>query len=299
MGTLARAVERAFKLQTWLPTEAALRLVAGSTRLPSPPSVYFRVVEELDSPNCSVSRAGALIAQDAAMTVKLLQVVNSAVFGLGMQVTTPEEAVLYLGVEATKSLILLAHSFSYFDRAGRLPLSLEALWRHALVTGQCARVIAQAEGLAAEETGLTFTAGLLHDLGKLVLAANRPQDLAAAHAQAQAHAGTLWEAERDLLGATHADVAGCLLALWGLPTAIVEAVALHHTPVALFSSAFNPLTAVHVANVLAHDLAPGEQGPALSVIDQAYVAHLGLADRLDPWRARCQESGLASQPNLP
>ncbi len=114
--TVFSALSRAIKFQAWLPTGAAQILLSGLRKLPSAPRLYFQVVADLQSPAASVESVAAIIAQDMAMTAKLLQLANSALFGLQRQVSHPAEAVLYLGMETTKSVLLLAHSFSYFDR---------------------------------------------------------------------------------------------------------------------------------------------------------------------------------------
>ena len=282
------ALRRGFALQTWLPDNDALKLVAGLDRLPSPPELYFGVVAELQSPAGSIEHVGELIARDPAMTAKLLQLANSAVMGLGLEVTGPAQAIFYLGAETTKSLILLAHTFSYFDNLKPSELDVGVLWAHSLRTGIFARWIAQEEGLAAEGSAQAFTAGLLHDLGRLALAENRPRELSLALGLARKESIPVWLAERRLWGASHAEVGACLLGCWGLPASIVEAVALHHSPVALLSNGFCPLTAVHVANVIAHELAPDGHPGQPSLLDMDYLARLGLADRLDAWRQVCQ-----------
>ena len=232
LAAIHAALRRGFALQTWLPDNDALKLVAGLNRLPSPPELYFGVVAELQSPASSIEHVGELVARDPAMTAKLLQLANSAVMGLGLEVTGPAQAVFYLGAETTKSLILLAHTFSYFDNLKSSGLDVGVLWAHSLQTGLCARWIAQQEGVAVEAAAQAFTAGLLHDLGRLALAENRPRELALALGLARKESIPVWLAERRLWGASHAEVGACLLGCWGLPASIVEAVALHHAPVA-------------------------------------------------------------------
>src|SRR2546428_6401689 len=114
--TVFSALSRAIKFQAWLPTGAAQILLSGLRKLPSVPRLYFQVVTDLQSPEASVESVGALIAQDMAMTAKLLQLANSALFGLQRQVSPPAEAVLDPATESPKTVLLLAHSFSYFDR---------------------------------------------------------------------------------------------------------------------------------------------------------------------------------------
>ena len=288
-ATIHAALRRAFASDAWLPGAAVQVLMPRLTKLPSPPELYFKVVKALQSPDASLEDVGELIGRDLAMTAKLLQLVNSAVFGLQLQVASAGEAVMYLGLDTTKSLILLAHSFSYFDQLKLAGFSLDTFWRHSLTTGHCARWIAEAENAGEEITGQAFTAGLLHDLGKLLLAANLPDEYGAALQRARGNQLALADAEREIFQATHAEVGACLLGIWGLPPPIVEACAWHHTPTCLGERTFTPLTAVHAANVLAHELESSEPGLVTPALEAPYLTELGCAERVSEWRTICQE----------
>jgi len=287
--TVFAALSRAIKFQAWLPSGAVQILLSGLHKLPSAPKLYFQVVADLQSPEASVESVGALIAQDMAMTAKLLQLANSALFGLQRQVSHPAEAVLYLGMETTKSVLLLAHSFSYFDRIRVEDFSIDALWNHSLQTGKFAQKIASDSGAGTEIASQSFTAGMLHDIGKLALAANLPEKFGQAVALARTKKAQLSETETEVIGASHAELGACLLATWGLPAPVVEAVALHHYPVQLLSRSFCPLTAVHVANGLNHETEPADRDRASSTVDRRYLSQMNLSGRLDEWRALCLE----------
>ena len=287
--TVRSALERAFSLEAWLPSDAVQKLIAQMKKLPSPPHLYFKIVAELQSPDSSIETIGSLVMQDPVLSAKLLQVVNSAVFGLQLQVVTAGEAVLYLGMETTKALVLLAHTFSYFDKVRAADFSVEKLWKHSVVTGKFAERIARAEGREAEVVGQAFTAGMLHDIGKLLLAANLPEGFKEALATARREQMQLWDAERAVFGATHGELGACLLGIWGLPMPIVEAVALHHYPICFLSKQFCPLTAVHAANALEHEIHQDTQGLLCSGADTNYLTQLALLERLDAWRGLCAE----------
>ncbi len=290
--TLANALRRAFSFRAWLPWESVHQLLPGLVKMPSLPETYFAVVKELQSPYASAETVGELIGQDPMMTAKLLQLANSAAFGLQQEVANPVSAVMYLGLETTRSLILLAHAFSYFDQFDLVGFQLDRLWQHSLSVGQMARRITEAEGGSEEQLGVAYTAGLLHDLGKLVLAANLPAPFSEALQRATAEGRPGWEIEREVLGASHAEVGAALLAVWGLPAPILEAVAHHHNPTRLLADSFCPLAAVHAANVIAHEQQPGPDG-LRRVVDLNYLASLGLAVKLEHWRAACLEEACA------
>ncbi len=287
--TIRCALERAFSLESWLPNVTVQKLITQMKKLPSPPNLYFKIVAELQSPDSSIDTIGSLVKQDPMLSAKLLQVVNSAVFGLQLQVGNATEAVLYLGMETTKALVLLAHTFSYFDKVRAADFSVEKLWKHSVATGKFAEQIARAEGSDTEMVGEAFTAGMLHDIGKLLLAANLPEVFKEALGKARQDQIPLCEAESVVFGTTHGELGACLLGIWGLPMPIVEAVALHHYPIRFLSKQFCPLTAVHVANAIEHEVP--QDGPSLlsAGVDSNYLGELELTERLDQWRNLCKE----------
>jgi HD-like signal output (HDOD) protein len=281
---LKSTIARACALRDLLADETLKQLVAGIQTLPSLPTLYLEVVEAVQAPDSSLEQVGKIIEQDMGMTAKILQLVNSAFFGLRRQVSGPVEAVGLLGLDTIQALILSIQVFANFDQAEMGSLSIDALWSHSMAVSALAKRIAKAENCKRKVIDDAFMAGLLHDVGKLVLAANLPQDYDQALALAQAEGMAEWEAERATLGATHAEVGAYLLGLWGLPEPMVEALAFHHCPSACPHHTFGPLTAVHVANALMReDDAADATEPSVRV-DGEYLAALGLGDRLARWR---------------
>ena len=279
----------------WRPGPGVQKLIGKMRWVPSPPNLYFRIALEMESPTASVETIGQIIAEDPPITAKVLQLANSAVFGLQLQVTQPAEAVAYLGLEATRTLVLLAHTFSEFEGLPRVGFSLEQLWYHSVLVGQFARQIALLEQLEPDPGEQAYAAGLLHDLGKILFAANLPTPFGQAVTTAQHEKTSLHSVETQMLGANHAEIGACLLAIWGLPGQIVEAVALHHQPSAAPLKAFGPLTAVHTADVFAHHLAPDHPDVVPMELDQAYLQELGLLDRSEFWRRHCHELNVQAE----
>jgi len=293
LQSLKATVERTLKLASSLQNEAIRRLVSQMNRLPTMPSLYVKLVDLLQTPDFSLEQVGDLVAQDLAMTAKLLQLVNSAFFGLARRISNPAEAVAYLGVDMVKTLVLSLDTFDQFATVSCSGLSMEQLWHHCLETAGAAKVIARAEESATKLVDEAFLGGLLHDVGKLVFAANFGGQYRQVVRLAETGEITLAEAERQSFQATHADVGGYLLGLWGLPVPVVEAIALHHSPEQSTTPAFSPLSAVHVANALVQELRPsGLQ--ALPAINLSYLELLGLSGRLEGWRRALRE---ASQPD--
>jgi HD-like signal output (HDOD) protein len=287
--TLRTTLTRVLALDVFLNNERLKGLVAQMGSLPSVPSLYFRIIRELQSPDASIERIGEIVSQDPAMTAKLLQLVNSAFFGISRKISNPTEAVQFLGVNTVRSLALSIHAFSCFEKSKLGGFSFERVWNHCLTVGMFAKKITQAESSDRAMVDEAFIAGLLHDVGKLMLAANMAEQYQEAMAVAEARKLSLTEAEQLVFGATHADVGAYLLGLWGLPVPIVEAVALHHRPVRQCENGFSPLAAVHAANVFEHEFAGDLPQTVPAGLNMSYIASIGLADHAEDWRAAFRE----------
>jgi putative nucleotidyltransferase with HDIG domain len=291
--TLRSLVTRALDLRALLANEQIKRLISRMSALPSLPSLYAEIVNELQSPDASIRRVGDIIAHDPCMTAKILQLVNSAFFGIRRVISNPMDAATFLGLETIQSLVLSLNAFAKFE-ACRIPgCSIEQIWSHSMATGVLAKKIMEGENAGKVQITEAFTAGLLHDLGKLVLAANLPQEYSEVLARSARDQATLQDAEREVIGSTHAEVGAYLLGLWGLPDPIIEAVALHHHPSDCAEKVFGPLCAVHVADALdsEHPSRRKHATPSAQP-DLAYLSAIGKADRLDDWRACYVESSL-------
>ena len=283
----ATTLERAFRIDSWAGSESLQKLVARMERLPSVPVLYNQVVNELAKPEGSIQFIGLLISKDPAMTAKILQMINSAVFGLPRQITDPVEAVLYLGVERTKSLILLASVFLHFDKDACPGFSHERLWQHSLAVGAFGRTIALPQTKDPKLAEMAYTAGLLHDVGKLFLAANLPETYSQVLDQAQRRKISEREVELEVFDASHAELGAAVLGAWGLPLPILEAIAWHHSPSASEDDTFSALTAVHAANAVEREKVLHKNGRAVSQMDSAYLTRIHLIKQRNVWRGAC------------
>jgi HD-like signal output (HDOD) protein len=181
--------------------------------------------------------------------------------------------------------VLSAHIFSCFERTNIRGFSMNRLWDHAVRSGLLARMIMRMERAEPSEAEDAYTGGMLHDIGKLMLAHSLPEKFQQTLQRMTERNSPFYEVETEVFGATHAGAAGYLLGLWGLPAPIVEAVAFHHHPERSDLRTFGPLTAVHVANVLEHELARTDPERRLVQINHDYIAAIGCEHRIADWRA--------------
>ncbi len=283
--TLRATVARACSLRNTLSQKSLIRLVSRVTTLPSLPHVYTKLLEELQSEDASVQGVAELIAQDVGMTAKLMQMVNSSFFGIPRRVESPTHAAALLGLNVLKPLVLSAGIFSQFHADGLPGYSVDALMEHSLAVSRLAQQIAKSHSDNKELAEDALLAGLLHDVGQLLLVANLPEQYGKTLALArEKNDVSLCDAEFECLGASHADVGAYLLGLWGLPDSIVEVVAFHHQPIKCTADGFGPLTAVHVANILANEAQTSSDITYSLEIDVDYLEHCGVAGQLPKWR---------------
>ncbi len=284
-GVIEEVIERACALQAVIGDESVRRVVGRIERLPSLPRVYQQLVAALARESVQAEELARVVEQDMAICAKTLQIVNSAFFRLSRSISRIEEAVRYLGFNALKQIVLAVEIFEDHAVRGLPALELEALQAHALAVGRLAAALVERP---QREDG--FVAGLLHDLGRLVLLAELPDQCQAALVRAAAERCPLQVAEAEVLGTTHAEVGGYLLGLWGLPYPIIEAVASHHAPARVACAALGLVGAVHVADALVHETRPGATvGAGPDAIDLGYLAAVGATAELAGWRELARE----------
>jgi HD-like signal output (HDOD) protein len=284
--TLRATLVRINGLDAYLKDEKFKILAAKLGTLPTFPALYLEIMQAVESPNASLKNIGDIITKDPGLTVKILQIANSAAFGLAERIHDPAEAIQQLGVNTIRSLVLSAHVYTSFAASQSEHFSADILWAHLMKCGQVARAIMRAENAEAAEVEDAFTAGILHDIGKLMLADALPHDFQKALALAKERQVPLQEVELEIFGATHAGLAAYLLGLWGMPASIVEAVAFHHTPEKSTNLQFSPLTAVHVANAL-----EPQAGGIKAKLNSDYIQKIGGANRLESWHKAADKVG--------
>ena len=287
--SLFETLERAFNIRDAIGSPAMKDLLGRLENLPSPPHLYLELIQKLNDPECSPKDVGNIISKDPGMAIKVLQVVNSAYFGLYRKVTDPLRAVTILGMDTIKSLALTYGIFKQMSPEKLRMCNLEGFWDHSLCVGNLCKI----SGLKKCLTNTicqneAFTAGLIHDVGKLIFADNMPEE----YAKISKDSGgpDLLQKEKENLGANHAEVGAYILELWGLPDNLVEAVLWHHGPFEKVKEA-NPAThVVCLSDLLIRKL----EGFNTEELFQDLVNFLELSDTLDElleWGQKIKEGG--------
>jgi putative nucleotidyltransferase with HDIG domain len=290
--TLQTAIERATSLNSILNNKRLESIVGSMQQLPSLPKSCLEMREALADPTSDSHRIARLVERDPAMSAKVLQLVNSAFFGVARNVSDINTAITYLGKSILENLVLSVEIFRIFRPAKAIPgFSLEELHVHAQLTAKVAGHVAGDKTIR----GLAMVAGLLHDVGKLVLAEATAEHFARAIAGAKRENRPLFEIEEELTGVSHAEVGAYLLSMWGIPYLIVEAVAHHHHPERVACDKLDLPASVYFANWLAHDQEVTRLGAASlpnAKLNQEIVAKLGVEKLLPDWRAATESAAL-------
>jgi putative nucleotidyltransferase with HDIG domain len=285
------AIERATSLLQALNSKMLTGLVGSLQDLPSVPRAFAELRDALSDPETSLERVVKIVEQDVAICAKVLQLVNSAFFGVTREVSDIRTAVSYLGISILQNLVLSLEAFRCFQPNKSIPgFSLEQFHEHS----QLAAKIAAAAPGKSKAGGVAVGAALLHDIGKLVIAERAPQPFARAIRGAQEEKRPLYAVEEQLIGVSHAEVGAYLLSLWGLPYPLVEAVAHHHHPGRVPHDKLGVVPVVYLCNLLAHEhenRSPSQPGLITEEIDANIVAEAGLTEQIEEWRDRLGEIG--------
>ncbi len=282
--TLIGEIQRTLALDTWLGNEKIKSIVAKLDEFPSLPPMYLKVINALNSSNASAENVGQAVSGDLAISAKLLQVVNSSYYGIEEKVSDIVQAVSILGLETVKNLVLAIQVFGKLGRTSDQQALADQLWHHSMSVATAAKRIAQYEKQDQHSAEEAYTAGLFHDVGKLVLINAVPEEFDKARAKAREENRPLWETENEVIGCNHAEVGAYLLGRWGLPVMIVESAALHHEPINSFGSSFSTLAAVHSANALVWERHPGEEPHPDAKIDEGFLEEIGHINSVDAWK---------------
>jgi HD-like signal output (HDOD) protein len=258
----------------------------GVNSSPTIPPVYSEVLKALDSPDVTNDQVGEIIARDAALTAEVLRLANSTYLGLPRNITDAAEAAGSLGLQTVKALVMALRFLAEHSHLKPGYLSFDQIWQHSIQVALIARDLVLFETKDQTLASEALTAGLLHDLGKVVLVSNFNDLYGRVHSLARNQPVSLSDIEKEMFGANHGEIGACLVGMWNMPGSAVEAAALHHEPPLGEHQELTPLAAVHIANVFEHQLRPSDEGLMVApIINTPLLNELGLLQRLPVWRA--------------
>ncbi len=281
---LESEIIRCLAIERWLDNPRIKQLVALVDTFPTLPTVYLQIVDTLRSPDASAADVAQAISGDVAIVAKLLQIANSAYYGFDEKVTDIKQAVSFIGMRSVKNLVLAMKVFGDIGKSDEQREQISQLLGHSIgvaISAQRIALLETGDEAAGEEA---YTAGLLHDIGRLLLITAAPRQFKNARALARESRITEFEAENQIVGCNHAELGAYLLGRWGMPAAIVDATARHHAPADSADRFFSPLAAVHVANALEWERVPARAGRPEARCDETYLSAIGRLAKLELWR---------------
>ena len=287
---LAEAIRRSLGVRQIIRSADLMALVGGATSIPALPKALTDLFSALQSQDGSTAEVARIISSDTGLTVNLLKLTNSGFFYLPSSISDVMQAVKLLGFEMVRTLTVLGTVFESFSCTGIYCLSVKQLQKRSLQIGLLARRIAESDRLDPHEIDLIQCAGMLSHVGSLLLFAKCPVQMADLRNTLDRSGGGIVAAERNALGACHAELGAALLGLWGFTDPVVEAVLFHHEPsrCEFFSPhTMGSVTAVHAAQ---HLVKPPPSGKAekvewINALDMVFLQKTGAVSRVEDWIA--------------
>ncbi|NCG20883.1 MAG: HDOD domain-containing protein [Rhodobacterales bacterium] len=248
-------------------------LIGDNPKIASLPSAYTQLSKLLEQPTSSVSQVAKAVGTDPALTIQLLRLANSAVYG-GRSIHTINQAISRLGFARMRELALASTVVRMFRFMPEHLLNMELFWRHSVATGLCAQILGKHHlGLSTESL---FVAGLLHDIGSLLICTQEPKIARNLLIQTQNSGELLHHAERRILGTDHADIGAELLARWKVPKGHQIGVGFHHRPMEA-PTQVKIACVVHLADIIVSGLSFGSNGEQLVPnLDERAIKMLGV-----------------------
>jgi len=228
-------------------------LVKGVVKLISLPEIYIRVSQVLEDPNHNAKQLGDIISHDPALTARILRIVNSAYYSFASKIELVSRAVSVIGEEDLRNLVLATSAVDTFKRIPNQLVDIDLFWRHSVHTGIVSRLLSKHCNILHGER--LFVAGMLHDIGKLILYFKEPELSQQVLIAAAESDGQLYRSEQEIIGFTHGDVGAALIEAWQLSETLKEVAAYHHSP--LKAKKYRMETSiVHIANSVVNALGP-------------------------------------------
>jgi putative nucleotidyltransferase with HDIG domain len=289
-GDIIKAIDRAYFIKKLLSKDAFRQIISSVDSLPGQPAIYLKLVETLKSADATISDIAKLVCQDLSLSARFLKLANSAYFGRPQHISDPFKAVSLLGIDIVKAVTLSSGVMESFKKFKLDRIFFDDLWDHAMATGLIAKAISQVENLDKHLVDAAFSAGLFHDIGKLLIAAYLPESFNLIQDYIRSNDVPMVTAEQEILGTTHAAIGAYLLGLWGLPREIIEMVAYHHNPSGFQLDDHLGLAILHVAGTIEKNKSHDDNTETVrDSIDHRFLPDGDAAQRVESWEQAVME----------
>lgn len=257
-----------------------LSVIRRMKKMPTIPQLYHQITRELRKEDGSIEFVAGLISKEPSMATRVLKAVNSPAYALGYEITEVVHALLFLGKEATQAQILADSVFSSYPNESIAGLNLQLVWKHSINVSAISRRVSMAIDSNKKSAEIACTAGVVHDLGKVLMAVNLPDHYAQAVTMAKEEKMPLVDAEQKVFGTNHAEVAASLMGLWSIPFRILNSVASHHNLTGGKSHPTTSAMALYIGNGFENAKSKNQLG---QVINESLIEDWGLADQFGEW----------------
>lgn len=255
-------------------------LVSRTYSIATLPDAYMRLNEAVNNPNSSFAEVAKVIREDVGLSSRLLKLVNSAFFGFPSKIDSISRACVIVGTMQLRSLALATSVIDSLSLHKSTPFSIEAFWKHSVGCAVSASVLARQRGETDVER--FFVCGLLHDIGRIVLLNEIPEEYFNVIKTSVDSGHSLHEVEYDKMGFSHAEVGGALLKMWKLPSSLVDPVTWHHRPSGC--STYNQeARTLQIGDMVAHAMELGDSGSHIvpDVQGESLEAFVPLVEKMD------------------
>ena len=281
-STLSGMVKRSLAAEERIVNQGLRTVVSGLRSIPSLPQAHQSLLHELEQRRTGIKTIAGRVEEDPGLSLKVLHLANSSLFGADCVVTSPEEAVMRLGTQMVAAIVLSQSLFRHYESLKRPEMDLQRVWTHSWETARLAQHICRDQGLAAKRGEEAFLAGLIHEIGRFILIDNYPDQFRAACEAARHNSSPLAARLREAFQASPAQVGAYVLELWGLPASVISAVAALDHPAEDASNGFTLSAALYVADHIASEKFPPDSFP-IAEWEPGYLKSIGCEDQIPAW----------------
>jgi HD-like signal output (HDOD) protein len=275
-------VQRSFAAQERI-SNKGLQSVATSLRsIPSLPQVHQSLLAELEDSRTASTAIARVLAEDPGLSIKVLQLANSPLFGQGYLITNPTDAVMCLGTEMIAAIVLSQSLFRHYETLSHADLDLSRVWSHCWETAYLAQHLCRQKRVSRRTAEAAFLAGLLHEAGRFILADNFAEQFAAACRDARQAKSPLSPRLLETFQTTPAQLTAYLMELWGMPAEVVTALSFQDNPQEEPGGVFTLTSALYIADHIAARQAPPDDF-GVEEWNMPYLRTIGCHDDILLW----------------